>query len=65
MTSTFYSFSGARSERNFIHVNLAVAIGLAQVTFLAGIDETGYKVTWHKITLGEVGQMGGSERRIG
>ncbi|XP_028397360.1 uncharacterized protein LOC114521149 [Dendronephthya gigantea] len=35
---------GARSERNFIHVNLAVAIGLAQVTFLAGIDETDYKV---------------------
>lgn len=37
-------FRGARSDRNFIHVNLALAIGFAQITFLAGIDETGNKV---------------------
>ncbi|XP_046845837.1 adhesion G protein-coupled receptor L4-like [Xenia sp. Carnegie-2017] len=31
---------GARSERNFIHVNLAIAIACVQIVFLAGIEET-------------------------
>ncbi|XP_015756752.1 PREDICTED: adhesion G-protein coupled receptor D1-like [Acropora digitifera] len=36
--------SGLRSERNLIHLNLSVAIGIFQVIFLAGIEATTNKV---------------------
>ncbi|XP_068744277.1 adhesion G protein-coupled receptor L4-like [Montipora capricornis] len=36
--------SGLRSEKNLIHLNLSVAIGIFQIIFLAGIEATSNKI---------------------
>ena len=47
----YFSIRGLRSERNLIHLNLSVSIGIFQVIFLAGIEATSNKVTNHKLYL--------------
>lgn len=36
--------SGVRSERNLIHVNLSLSIGIFQIIFLSGIEATSNEV---------------------
>ena len=50
-------YRGARSERNFIHVNLAIAIACVQIVFLAGIEETENEVTTNNLSA-HVGKLG-------